>query len=104
LPDADLYAVGRILHDWSDDKVEGLLRKIVSRLPEGGALLVAEKLLAENGVGPVPANMQSLNMLVVTEGRERSLGEYTRLLREAGFAQVEGRRTGVTLDAILARK
>jgi len=104
LPEADLYAVGRILHDWADDKIERLLRRVYQRLPAGGALLVAEKLLAEDGVGPVPANMQSLNMLIVTEGKERSLGEYTRLLRAAGFAEVEGRKTGVALDAILGRK
>ncbi|HWC95087.1 MAG TPA: class I SAM-dependent methyltransferase [Candidatus Sulfopaludibacter sp.] len=104
LPPADLYAVGRILHDWSDEKIERLLHRVYDSLPAGGALLVAEKLLAEDGVGPVPANMQSLNMLVVTEGKERSLGQYTRLLRAAGFAQVEGRRTGVALDAVLARK
>ena len=104
LPDADLYAVGRILHDWSDDKIDFLLRKILEHLPEGGGLLVAEKLLNEDGVGPVQANMQSLNMLVSTEGRERTLGEYTRLLGAAGFRNVEGRRTGATLDAVLAVK
>jgi acetylserotonin N-methyltransferase len=48
--------------------------------------------------------LQSLNMLVVTEGMERSLSQYERLLREAGFAEVEGRRTGTPLDAILAVK
>ncbi len=104
LPEADLYALGRILHDWSEEKIELLLRKIVRRLPSGGGLLIAEKLLNENGVGPLPANMQSLNMLMVTEGRERSLTEYTELLRRAGFAQVEGRITGAYLDAILAVK
>ena len=104
LPEADLYAVGRILHDWADEKIALLLGRVYQRLPAGGAVLVAEKLLAEDGVGPVPANMQSLNMLIVTEGKERSLGEYTRLLRAAGFSEVEGRRTGVALDAILARK
>jgi acetylserotonin N-methyltransferase len=104
LPEADLYSVGRILHDWSDAKIERLLRKIVVSLPPKGALLVAEKLLAEDGVGPLVVNMQSLNMLVVTEGRERSLSDYTRLLRAAGFRDVEGRRTGAALDAILARK
>ena len=57
------------------------------------------KLLNEDGVGPVPANMQSLNMLIGTEGRERSLGEYTRLLEGAGFTSIEGRRTGASLDA-----
>jgi acetylserotonin N-methyltransferase len=48
--------------------------------------------------------MQSLNMLVVTEGRERTLGEYSRLLRAAGFAKVDGHHTGTALDAILALK
>jgi len=104
LPEGDLYTLGRILHDWPDEKIGKLLRAVFARLPRGGALLVAEKLLAEDGVGPVAANMQSLNMLVVTEGRERSLGEYTRLLRLAGFTAVEGCRTGAPLDAILAVK
>ena len=104
LPQADLYAVGRILHDWSDEQCARLLGRICQRLPPGGALLIAEKLLAEDGVGPVSANMQSLNMLVVAEGRERSLSEYTRLARAAGFASVEGRITGTWLDAMLARK
>jgi acetylserotonin N-methyltransferase len=48
--------------------------------------------------------MQSLNMLVTTEGRERTLGEYTQLLRAAGFREVAGRWTGTPLDAILATK
>jgi len=104
LPAADLYAAGQILHDWSEEKIGVLLRKAFASLPEGGALLVVEKLLNEDGVGPVGANMQSLNMLIITEGKERSLSEYTRLLRKAGFGRVEGVRTGAYLDAILAVK
>ena len=104
LPEADLYYLGRILHDWTEDKMERLLGRVFNRLPEGGALLIGEKLLEEDGVGPVDANMQSLNMLIVAEGRERSLSEYAGLLRRAGFATVESRRTGVALDAILAVK
>ena len=53
LPEADLYAVGRILHDWDDEKVTALLHRVIQGLPPGGALLVAEKLLNEDGVGPV---------------------------------------------------
>jgi acetylserotonin N-methyltransferase len=104
LPEADLYAVGRILHDWTEAKIARLLRRIFDRLPPGGGLLVAEKLLQADGVGPVPANMQSLSMLICTEGKERTLGDYERLLRAAGFQAVEGVRTGAPLDAILAIK
>jgi len=103
LPKADLYAVGRILHDWSEDKIRLLLNKIQTCLPPGGGLLIAEKLLWEDHSGPVQAHMQSLNMLVCTEGRERSFTEYAELLQEAGFSEVEGRVTGAPLDAVLAR-
>jgi acetylserotonin N-methyltransferase len=104
LPAADLFAVGRILHDWSEEKIRALLAKVLARLPSGGALLIAEKLLAEDKTRPVPALMQSLNMLVCTEGRERSLGEYRALLEAAGFRNVEGCMTGAPLDAVLGVK
>jgi len=104
LPEADLFAVGRILHDWSEEKIRALLAKIYARLPEGGGLLIAEKLLDEDKSGPTWAQMQSLNMLVCTEGRERTLSEYRVLLERAGFTQVDGRWTGAPLDAVLALK
>ena len=101
LPETDIYALGRILHDWSEEKIRTLLAKVYAALPTHGALLVAEKLLDEHNV---PAHMQSLNMLIVTEGRERTAAEYEALLRAAGFSKVESRRTGAPLDAILAIK
>lgn len=104
LPEGDLFALGRILHDWPEEKILRLLRKIHARLPNGGGVLIAEQLLEEDGVGPLWANLQSLNMLVCTEGHERSLSGYARLLEQAGFRDVQGRRTGTTLDAVLARK
>lgn len=99
LPAADLYSVGRILHDWSDEKIHRLLARIYAALPSGGGLLIAEKLLTPDNI---PAHMQSLNMLIGTEGRERSAAEYETLLRAAGFSKVESRVTGAYLDAVLA--
>jgi acetylserotonin N-methyltransferase len=104
LPEADLFALGRILHDWTEDKINRLLRAVYERLPTGGALLVAEKLLDDDRTGPSVAVFQSLNMLVCTEGKERTLGEYEALLRQAGFGRVEGRRTNAPVDAVLAVK
>jgi acetylserotonin N-methyltransferase len=101
LPPADLYSVGRILHDWSDEKIHRLLARIYEALPEGGGLLIAEKLLEP---GYIAAHMQSLNMLIGTEGRERSAAEYQALLRAAGFSKIESRVTGAHLDAVLAIK
>ena len=81
-----------------------LLRRIYEHLPPGGAVLIAEKLLEEDKTGPRWAQMQSLNMLCCTEGKERTLGEYEALLQQVGFEEVLGCRTPSPLDAVLARK
>ena len=83
-----------------------ILTSFLIAVPLGAVLglLIAERLLDEDKSGPTPAQMQSLNMLICTEGKERTLSEYTALLREAGFASVEARRTGTPLDAVLAIK
>jgi acetylserotonin N-methyltransferase len=104
LPEGDLFALGRILHDWSQDKILKLLARIFERLPPGGGLLVAEKLLDDNKSGPRWAQMQNLNMLTCTEGKERTLGDYEALFKQVGFAEVTGRRTTSPLDAVLAIK
>lgn len=104
LPAADLYSLGRILHDWTDQKIASLLDKIVARLPAGGGLLIAETLLNDDKSGPVYSAMQDLNMLVCTEGRERTRAEYTHLLKSAGFVDVNFKETGSLVDAILAIK
>lgn len=104
LPPADLYALGRILHDWTDGKITRLLDKIVASLPSGGGLLIAETLLSDDKSGPVYSAMQDLNMLVCTEGRERNRAEYQQLLQAAGFSTVNFKQTGSLVDAILAIK
>jgi acetylserotonin N-methyltransferase len=104
LPEGDLFALGRILHDWTEDKIHKLLARIYARLPRGGAILIAEKLLEEDKRGPRWAQMQNLNMLTCTEGKERTLTEYEALLERAGFSDVLGCRTPAPLDAVLAIK
>jgi acetylserotonin O-methyltransferase len=104
LPQADLFGLGRIVHDWPDDKVKGLLRAIYDQLPSGGGILLSEKLLNDEKTGPVSAQLQSLNMLVCAEGKERSLGEFRVLLESVGFTRISGCFTGAPLDAIFAEK
>jgi acetylserotonin O-methyltransferase len=104
LPKVDLYALGRILHDWTTEKCEKLLKRIFDALPAGGGLLIAEKLLHEDKSGPRWAQLQDLNMLTCTEGRERSLVEYEALLKSAGFREVTGCRTTSPIDAVRAKK
>lgn len=96
LPAADLYSLGRILHDWDDTRIAALLPKI------RGSLLITEVLVDEDRSGPLYAMLQDLNMLVCTDGKERTASEYKQLLTAAGFANFQFHRTGSLVDAILA--
>jgi acetylserotonin N-methyltransferase len=104
LPPGDVYALGRILHDWAEPKINKLLTRIHDALPAGGMVFIAEKVLHDDKAGPDWAVTQSLNMLLVTEGKERTLGEYAKLLEAAGFRDVTLRRTSAPLDVITAVK
>jgi acetylserotonin O-methyltransferase len=60
--------------------------------------------LNDDKAGPISAQLQSLNMLVCTEGKERTLGEFRVLLESAGFTEIRGCVTGAPLDAVFAVK
>uniref|UniRef100_A0A8B9LLW5 Acetylserotonin O-methyltransferase-like n=1 Tax=Astyanax mexicanus TaxID=7994 RepID=A0A8B9LLW5_ASTMX len=98
LPKADLYILARILHDWSDDKVHELLRKVSKACTPGGGLLVSEIFLDEGRTRPSRALLQALSM---TEGQQRSAVQYRDLLEEHGFTHVQTKYTDNLLDAML---
>ncbi len=104
LPEADLYGLSRVLHDWSERTIEMLLQKIQAALPIHGGVLISEKILDDDHSGPPNVHMQSLNMLVCTEGRERSRSEYRVLLERNGLRVVDQPAGAPPVDAILAVK
>ena len=65
-----------------------------------------EKILNEDKNGPLPTLLFDLGMLIACEGRERSAHEYTTLLEENGFCDVDIKMVPQASfrDAILARK
>lgn len=70
----------------------------------GCGILLAEMLLDDEKKNRSAALLQSLNMLVQTEGKERSGSEYRGLLEQHGFSKVETKLTGNLLDAVLCIK
>eukprot|EP00823_Brevimastigomonas_motovehiculus_P008497 TRINITY_DN77_c2_g2_i1.p1 TRINITY_DN77_c2_g2~~TRINITY_DN77_c2_g2_i1.p1 ORF type:complete len:604 (+),score=193.89 TRINITY_DN77_c2_g2_i1:111-1922(+) len=89
LPASDLIVLSRILHDWDEKSIQKLLRKVYHSLPEHGALLIAELFLDADKCGPKTVVLQSLNMLVQMQGRERTQTEYREMLRDAGFSKID---------------
>lgn len=102
----DVVLLSQILHDWPPDKGLGLVRKAHAELPPRGRLLIHEKLVDEDGRGPLANALVNLDMLVWTEGQQFTEGGLRGMLREAGFADADiGRETTAGYWSVLtARK
>ncbi|MGA8163507.1 MAG: methyltransferase [Waddliaceae bacterium] len=104
LPDADLFSLGYILSDWKKEEGTYLLNKIYKKLPNGGALLILEKIFDDDMRGPFTTAMMNLNMLLETYGKHRSFEEYKNWLYNIGFQSFQFVRSGGEKHMIVARK
>jgi hypothetical protein len=81
---ADAYMMKHIIHDWDDEHSIKILQNIHSAMNENGKVLIIEMIVPEGNV-PSPAKMLDIQMLVMETGKERTEGEYRRLLEASGF-------------------
>jgi hypothetical protein len=84
VPEADIYLLKHILHDWNDREAVQILKGCREAMRWGGRVIVIEMLLGETGE-PGIAPLMDLNMMVLLTGRERRLAEYASLLKDAGL-------------------
>jgi SAM-dependent methyltransferase len=80
----DAYVLKSILHDWSDDDSERILRNVRAAIAPGGKLVLLESVLPERTSSDIGV-MFDLEMMVALHGKERTRAEWTDLLRRAGF-------------------
>jgi SAM-dependent methyltransferase len=84
VPEADIYLLKHVLHDWNDEEAVRILKRCRQAMRPGGRVIVIEMLLGELGE-PGMAPLMDLNMMVLLTGRERTLAEYCGLLKDAGL-------------------
>jgi hypothetical protein len=84
VPQADLYLLKFILHDWNDEQAVRILRRCREAMQPDGRVIVIERLLGETGE-PNLAPLTDLNMMVLLTGLERTLEQYCLLFRNAGL-------------------
>jgi hypothetical protein len=79
------------------------LKKAYESLPEGGTVLVHEKLVEDDG-GPLANALVDLDMLFWTEGQQLTREEALAMLAEAGFRDAQCQKTVGYWSLISARK
>lgn len=88
LPEADVLAMGHILHDWGLEAKKLLLEKARAALPEGGALLVYEAMIDDGRRENAFGLLMSLNMLIeTTAGFDYTARDCQAWMREVGFRE-----------------
>lgn len=102
--DADLFVLGDILHDWSEEDGTKLLKKVYEALPEHGALCVLENLFHESKDGPYVSSIINTTMLVAAFGEQRAPSELERWLSGIGFERFEHRFLPTPRDVFVAWK
>lgn len=88
-PAADVHFYSDILHDWSLEKVNFLLKKSYESLPQGGNIFINEMLFNQSKTGPYSTVMYNLSMLLWTEGQQFSYNELHDILINIGFINVQ---------------
>lgn len=78
----DGYLLKHVLHNWDDATSVGLLRRCADAMSDGGCVLVVDAILTPDHRFDM-ARLLDLEMLVLTEGRERRKPEMRKLFHEA---------------------
>lgn len=87
----DAYILSRVLHDWDDDNACKILASCRKGMAVDGRVLVIERAMPNDWRemaslrNPIVSeiSLTDLNMLVMTSGRERTIGEYQELFVKA---------------------
>jgi precorrin-6B methylase 2 len=88
LPNADVFVMGHILHDWGGDEKQLLLKRAYDALPDGGALIVYEAIIDDERRRNAFGLLMSLNMLIETPGGFDYTGaDCCSWMRETGFRE-----------------
>jgi hypothetical protein len=88
LPQADVLAMGHILHDWNLEEKKALLAKAYEALGDGGAIIVFESIIDDDRRENTFGLLMSLNMLIETPaGFDYTAADCQRWLTDVGFRE-----------------
>jgi hypothetical protein len=101
LPDAHIYYLRRIIHNWQDAECRKILQHIADAMAPDSRLLIAEMV-----VPPMPEGIDKTAYwmdfcMLIIGGKERSEKEFSNLLDSAGLKLVKIWRSEVGNQTVI---
>ncbi|TYH22917.1 hypothetical protein ES288_A04G168900v1 [Gossypium darwinii] len=92
IPNADAAFLMWVLHDWDDEECIKILKKCREAIPEDkGKVIIVEAVLEEDKegdeLGVARLMLDTATMVITNKGRERTLKEWSYVLRQSGFTR-----------------
>jgi|GEM_PF-4168168 len=90
LPSADVITICRSAHDWDDERILELFKRVRASLNENGRFLVIERMIPER-FDPAAQSLYLRSVYFLsksTTARYRSCADYERMLVASGFRQI----------------
>jgi O-methyltransferase domain/Dimerisation domain len=81
---ADAYLLSGVIHDWDDDRAIRILGNCRRAMTRNSRVLLVDMVVPDNSVNCF-SKLLDLNMLVMTEGRERTETEFRTVLDASGY-------------------
>jgi hypothetical protein len=97
LPEADAYILMEVIHDWDDDASRKILGAVRRAARANATLLLLEALLPDDASPNWPTTLDIVMLTI--GGRQRTLREYSDLLRDSGFVMTReiDTRSGISI-------
>ncbi|EFA76402.1 des-methyl-DIF-1 methyltransferase [Heterostelium album PN500] len=101
VPESDCYVLKNIIHDWNDESAISIFKTINKSIRPGGKIYVYDLINDLNLKNEkYPTGWNDLNMLMVCNGKERTLQDLEYLAKESGFKIDEIRRHSTIPNAL----
>ncbi|XP_058093544.1 3'-hydroxy-N-methyl-(S)-coclaurine 4'-O-methyltransferase-like [Magnolia sinica] len=105
VPSAQAILLKQILHDWSDEDCLKILKKCKEAVPiNGGKVIILDVVLDETSDHELtkPRMVLDIDMLVNTGGKERTIEDWNKLIKKAGYKGCNIRHIGSIQSVIEA--
>nr|XP_043635175.1 acetylserotonin O-methyltransferase-like [Erigeron canadensis] len=92
VPKADAVYLMKVLHDWRDEECINILKKCHEAIPQDGKVIIVDAIIGRNEddhdeFKEVALMLDILMIAHTSDGKERTLDEWSYVFQEAGFTR-----------------